>query len=189
MKLCGHLRRLRGASGSEIAEAALILPLLFTLLLAIYWFGRAFSIYSTINHAARQAVLTAASSACATCGTGGWSGSGLADDRSVAAVVDQALTAANLDPTQVQASMPNPQPTACLNVQPEGMCTTAAASKSGGEMTICRNVVLDSNSPQSQQACGMIVSFQYPYQFVLPFTSLNKQLVNLQAHAELGGEN
>ena len=187
MKLSGHWRRLRGAAGSEIAEAALILPLLFMLLLSIYWFGRAFSIYSTINHAARQAVLTAASSSCANCGAGGWAGSGFADDGTVGAVVDQALMAANLDPTQAQASMPNPVPAACLNVQPEGLCATAA-SKAGAKLTICRNVVLDQNST-SPQACGMIVSFQYPYQFVLPFTSLNKQLINLRAEAEIGGEN
>lgn len=52
---------------------------------------------------------------------------------------------------------------------------------------ICRNVVLDQNS--TSQACGMIVSFQYPYQFTLPFTSLNNQQILLRAQAETGGEN
>jgi len=33
------------------------------------------------------------------------------------------------------------------------------------------------------------VSFRYPYQFWFPFTSLNKQLVQLRAQAEATGEN
>lgn len=172
-------RWLREATASEIAEAALILPLLFTLLFAIYWFGRAFSIYSTINHAARQAVLTAASPSCANCGNA------FPTDSAVAAVISQALIAANLDPTQVQSSPLIPSPVACPNVQPPGGCTPP----SSGKIMICRNVVLDPNSTSPQQACGMIVSFQYPYQFTLPFTSLNNQAIKLQAHAEIGGEN
>lgn len=185
MKLCGHWRRLRGAAGSEIAEAALILPLLFMLLFSIYWFGRAFSIYGTINHAARMAALTAAAPACANCAGGGWSGSGFPDDPTVNLVVTQALTAANLDPTQIKSVMPSPVPVACLNVQPEGVCNNPPV----GSPTICRNVVLNPNSPQTQQACGMIVSFQYPYKFPLPFTSLNNQTILLKAQAETGGEN
>ncbi len=38
----------------EIAEAAIVLPLMFTMLLGIYWFGRAYNVYSTITHAARE---------------------------------------------------------------------------------------------------------------------------------------
>ena len=184
MKLFCHWRRLRDVAGSEIAEAALILPLLFTLLLGIYWFGRAFSIYGTINHAARMAALTAAAPACANC-AGGASGGFPADDV-VADVISNALTAANLDPTQVQPLTPSPLPQPCPdpNVASQ-LCTTA----SSGNFTICRNVVLNQNSSPTQQTCGMIVSFQYPYQFVLPFTSLNKQLVLLKAYAATGGEN
>src|SRR2546428_13030499 len=54
--------------GQEIAEAALVLPLVFMLLLGIVWFGRAFNIYATLNRAAREAALAAASPTCATCG-------------------------------------------------------------------------------------------------------------------------
>jgi hypothetical protein len=49
-------------------------------------------------------------------------------------------------------------------------------------------VVLDQNSA-SPQTCGVIISFQYPYQFALPFTSLNNQRILLKAQAETGGEN
>lgn len=184
MKLCGHWRRLRGTAGSEIAEAALILPLLFMLLFSIYWFGRAYSIYSTINHAARMAALTAAAPSCANCG-GGSTGGFPADDV-VADVISQALTAAKLDPNQVQPFTPSPAPQMCPdpNVSSQ-LCTTAST----GNFTICRNVVLNQNTPQPQQSCGMIVSFQYPYKFPLPFTSLNNQTILLKAQAETGGEN
>jgi hypothetical protein len=33
------------------------------------------------------------------------------------------------------------------------------------------------------------VSFQYPYQFYLPFTSLNNQLIQLKANVQITGEN
>ena len=32
-----------GTTGSEIAEAALVLPIFFLIMLGIYWFGRAFN--------------------------------------------------------------------------------------------------------------------------------------------------
>ncbi len=50
-----RLRKLvTGTVGSEIAEAALVLPIFFMIMLGIYWFGRAFNVYATINHAARE---------------------------------------------------------------------------------------------------------------------------------------
>ena len=68
-------RILRGGEAAEIAEAAMVLPLVFMFLLGIVWFGRAFNIYSTITQAAQQGAVTAARPACATCLPGtGWSG-------------------------------------------------------------------------------------------------------------------
>jgi hypothetical protein len=177
--------RLRERTGSEIAEAAVILPMLFMVLLSIYWFGRAFSIHSTINHAAREASRTASSPACANCVAAcSWPGSSLPCDSQVTDVVNQTLTVAHLDIKQAQPFTPNPTPPPCPGVSPEGLCATA----SGGNITICRNVVLDQNST-SPQACGVIISFQYPYQFALPFTSLNNQKILLKAQAETGSEN
>src|SRR5258707_13415365 len=61
--------RLAGETrGQEIAEAALVLPILFMLMLGIFWFGQAFSIYGTITHAAREGARAAVASVCATCG-------------------------------------------------------------------------------------------------------------------------
>jgi len=178
-------RRKDGERGSEIAEAAMVLPILFLLLFSIYWFGRAFSIYGTINHAAREGARAAAVPACASCGSGCTSqNSNLPCDTPIVNAVNSALTAAHLDPTQAQPLVPSPLPAECPGVIPEGSCSTAAS----GGFTICRSVVLDQNST-SPQVCGVIVSFQYPYQLVLPFSSLSNQQIWLKAEFEMQGEN
>ena len=89
-------RLLRGTSGAEIAEAALILPLLFMLLLGIMWFGRAFNIYATVNHAAQEGALVAAAPSSATLGNTFRSQAYIQTN-----VVNPILTAAHLDPAQV----------------------------------------------------------------------------------------
>ena len=61
-------KRLHSEQGSEVAEAAVVLPVLFLLLFGIYWFGQAFNVYGTINHAAREGARAAAVPACASCG-------------------------------------------------------------------------------------------------------------------------
>ena len=63
-----YAKILKETGGMEIAEAALILPLLFMLIFGILWFGHAFYIYATVNRAARAAALAAATPSCATCG-------------------------------------------------------------------------------------------------------------------------
>src|SRR5215467_5123663 len=95
-------RFFRRDCAAEVAEAAVILPALLMLLFAIYWFGRAYTIYGAINHAARQGAQTAAVPVgCANCGvTGTWGSSALPDDDAVVAAVNNSLLAANLDPNQ-----------------------------------------------------------------------------------------
>src|SRR5260370_19645987 len=80
--------------GTEIAEFAAILPLLFMFLIGIFWFGQAFRIYGTITHAAREGARAAVAPACATC---------TANDPSQNAynAIQSALLAARLDPTQL----------------------------------------------------------------------------------------
>jgi hypothetical protein len=169
---------------AEIAEAAVILPALFMLLLSIYWFGRAYTVYGAINQAARAGAQTAAVPACANCNGGcTWPGSSLPCDKIVWDEVTDTLLAANLDPSKMIPSTPNPTPQPCPNVVPEGVC----AKVSGGQFTICRNVVLNQGA-SSPPVCGEIISFQYPYQFILPFTSLNNQRILLKAQVEMRGE-
>jgi len=175
---------LRRDRGSEIAEAAVVLPVLFLVMFSIYWFGQAFSVYGTINHAAREGARTAAVPACASCSVGcTWLGSNLPCDASVIGAVNSALIADHLNPELTQPFVPNPPPVPCPGAVPAGMCATSA----NGGFTICRNVALDQNST-APQVCGVIVSFKYPYQLALPFSSLSNQQILLKAEVEMQGE-
>jgi hypothetical protein len=149
-----------GTMGSEIAEAALVLPIFFMIMLGIYWFGRAFNTYATINHAAREGALSATMSNCASCGnTPTLPGT-------VATAVTTALQAAGLDPNQIQ-TYPPPSAVSCGGGAPS--CNTAG---NNNNITICSNVQLQPpgtlHSGFGSPACGVTVSFQYPYNFSLP---------------------
>jgi len=167
--------KLRSADGAEIAEAALVLPLVFMLLLGIVWFGRAFNIYSTITQAAQQGAITAARYSCGTCGNT------FPGNFKVKTAVDAVLNSSSLDPGQILVN-PNPvAPSFCSN--PPNTCTTTSKIK------ICRNVLLNAPVGTQPPQCGVIVSFRYPFQFYLPFTSLNLQQVVMSAQAQSRMEN
>jgi TadE-like protein len=172
-------RKLASTDGAEIAEAALVLPLVFMILLGIIWFGRAFNIYSTITQAAQQGAITAARSTCVTCGNN------FADDGTVTGAVTAVMKSSNLDPSQIKLSNPGLFP--CLSPPaPAGGGCTAKLNK----ITICRNVQLNPTAGAGEpQQCGSVVSFQYPFQFYLPFTSLNMQQIILSAQAQSRMEN
>ena len=169
------VRKLASTDGAEIAEAALVLPLVFMFLLGIVWFGRAFNIYSTITQAAQQGAIIAARSSCATCGNAPTT------DATVTGAVGAVMQSSNLDPTQIKLS--NPGLPACPPPAPAGGACTATINN----ITICRNVQLNSATQPLQ--CGSVVSFQYPFTFYLPFTSLNMQPVILSAQAQSRMEN
>ncbi len=172
-------RKLGSADGAEIAEAALVLPLVFMLLLGIIWFGRAFNIYSTIQQAAQQGAITAARATCATCPADNT----FPTNATVQATVEAVLKSSNLDPAQIPANPP-PSPLSCTS-PPTPPCTTTSDN-----ITICRQVLLNSPASATQPAqCGTLVSFQYPFQFYLPFTSLNLQQIVLSAQAQSRMEN
>jgi len=168
--------KLGSTDGAEIAEAALVLPLVFMLLLGIVWFGRAFNIYSTITQAAQQGAITAARDSCATCGNA------VPQPTTVDGVVVAVLKASSLDSGQIkQAANPGLQP--CPSPPaPAGSCTLT-----GNNIWVCSSVLL--NSPTEPAQCGAMVSFQYPFTFFLPFTSLNLQQVVMSAQAQSRMEN
>ena len=95
----GRLKKIATATtGSEIAEAALVIPIFFMIMLGIYWFGRAFNTYATINHAAREGARLAVAQTCATCG----SPNAQPTLTQIGNQVAQTLQASSLDPGQVQ---------------------------------------------------------------------------------------
>jgi Flp pilus assembly protein TadG len=181
-------------SGSEIAETAMILPLLLVVLLAIFWFGQAFRFYGTITHAAREGARAAVAPVCATCATQN------AVDNAVNAV-NGALSAAKLDPTKTLA--PVPVPALCACGTQTGPCTTGIACVPGTSTTsnVCvqPNVQLSYTTPKNGApgagTCGTSVSFtyKYPFHFTLPCwpqpcTSLDLQKITLPAQAEMREE-
>jgi len=86
------------ASGAEVIEMALVLPLLLMLLLGIVAFGRAYDVYQTITRAAREGARQAVLTGCALCGNGTTVPSAATVQNSF---VNPALLAANLDPAKV----------------------------------------------------------------------------------------
>jgi Flp pilus assembly protein TadG len=167
--------RLKGADGSEIAEAAMVLPLVFMLLLGIVWFGRAFNIYSTITQAAQQGAITAAREPCATCGG--------SFPTSVDNIVTKVMEASSLNPSQIKPN--SPSLLSCVNPAQTVTCATSSSTN----VTVCQQVLLNSPASTQPAQCGAVVSFEYPFSFYLPFTSLNLQQVILQAQAQSRMEN
>jgi Flp pilus assembly protein TadG len=183
--------QLGSADGAEIAEAALVLPLVFMLLMGIIWFGRAFNIYATIQQAAQQGAITAARETCATCTNGNTFPAPAAAQNAVFAVIQ----ADNLDVTQIQVptNPPNcgfvggtPQACSACASPPGGGCTPATGTGSL-PVYVCQNVQLNPTATPPQ--CGSVVSFQYPFTFHFPGTSLNMQTIMLSAQAQSRMEN
>lgn len=150
-------KTLRANDGSEIAEVAVILPIVLLFLLAILWFGRAYNIYTAITYAAREGAKVAVVGTGPSCATCGASAPTAAD---VATRVGQVLQAARMDPAQVQSYTPSPVPTA-------GTCPGGMSTASSNNVTVYSNAQLNAAST-NPPACGVVVSFQYPFSFFLP---------------------
>lgn len=169
------LRRLvREARGSEITEAAIVLPLMFMTLLGIFWFGQAFRIYGTITHAAREGARAGAAPSCTSCAAGN------TVSQNAYNAVQSALAAGKLDVTQANPPSPAPTLASCLPGGTAPVCDPAFTN-----VCIQTNAQLSPTASGGSGVCGVSVSFQYPYQFWFPGTSLNKQLIQLHALARV----
>ena len=189
------LRSLAGDTrGAEIAEAAAVLPIMFMMILGIFWFGQAFSIYGTITRAAQDGARAAVAPLCTTC-------SGTNDPSTNAYnAVQSALVAAHLNPAQLQ--QPTITPALCPCGSSVSSCSGAGASQcDNSQANICvQGVQHPSGQPLQEPfvqlapsgsgpgVCGVSVSLRYPFKFWLPFTSLNQQQLWLQAQAEVRTE-
>jgi hypothetical protein len=163
---------------AEIAEAAAVLPLMFMMLLGIFWFGQAFSTYGAITRAAQEGARAGAAPYCATC----------ANQNNLAAFAvnavngtNAALTASKLDPTLALPPSSPPVLASCIN------STTGPPGCSSASSNICVEapVQLTTAASAATPVCGMSVTFRYPFQFWLPFTSLNNQQIWLNAAARV----
>lgn len=169
------LKRLaREDHASEIAETAVVLPLAFTLLLSVFWFGQAYSIYGAITQAAREGARAGAAPTCSTCA------SGSASSLIAFNAVHDALVAAKLNPAKAIYPIPQPVLVSCSDGTPQA-CV-------GSGVCVQDSIQLSNTGSGGAGVCGISVSFQYPYQFRLPFTTIDNRLIYLQAQARMRSE-
>jgi hypothetical protein len=161
--------------GAEIAEAAAVLPLMFMMLLGIFWFGQAFSIYGAITRAAQEGARAGAAPYCATC-----TGTNTLTQYSINAdtAIQNALLGSKLNPALAQPPATPPTFISCNQTPP-------ACANTSTNYCVEAPVLLTNQGTGALGACGISVTFQYPFQFWLPFTSLNKQHIWLSASARV----
>jgi Flp pilus assembly protein TadG len=177
------LRQLaRNTDAAEIAELAMVLPVMFLTFLGIFWMGRAYNIYATINQAAREGARVAASTSCATCGNYTGCATPYGCDNAVVQAVTNSLQADHLDLTAVDLPSPALSPTFCPAALVPSTCTNTASN-----ITVCRNVSLTPPGV-SPQECGVIVAFQYEMFSTLPLVNgspgLQAKLQDLKIRAQ-----
>lgn len=169
------IRQLGGEThGTEIAEAAAVLPIMFMILIGIFWFGQAYSLYGTITRAAQEGARAGAAPYCTTCNdpNGPVINAGNA--------VNAALSIANLDPNQ--AVRP---PLASTPALPNCVSGAPALSCNGIVTNACVQLpaLLVVPNGTGTGVCGVSVTFQYPFKFYLPYTSVNNRQIMLTASA------
>src|ERR1022692_2509655 len=164
--------------GTEIAESAMIMPLLFMVLLAIFWFGQAYRIYGTLTHGARAGAEAAVAPVCTTCSAGATTAA-----QNAQTAVQNALSAAHLSQNQLVPWTTWTPPTLLA-------CTTSRPVSCDGTVTnVCvqENVQLSNPSLGGMGTCGVSVSarYQYPYHFHVPLTSLDLGNLLLPGQAQM----
>jgi len=165
------------SGGSQIAEAALVLPIVFTLLLAILSFSRAYNIYTTITYAAQEGARVANASTCAlNCGNKASTATDVFNR------VSDVLKASSINPAGIQTYDGTSTLTACpgttlsCNTQSNvKACTNVSMNTSGGTVT-------------GPAACGAVVTFEYPFGFQIPFFPQSGQQIFLKADVQMPTE-
>lgn len=180
---------LLGTGGTEIAEAAVVIPLLFTFVMGIFWFGQAFRIYGTLAHATRAGARAAVAPACATC-----SPSGTGPGQIAQTAVQNALNAAHLSTSQLIPTTQWTPPVLCQCRSGAYPCTASASvtcDSSVTNMCVQENVQLSYPAVQGGLGtCGTSVSarYQYPFTFRIPGTNLDLNKIQLPGQAEMRSE-
>jgi Flp pilus assembly protein TadG len=154
------------ARGQELMELAFVFPLLLTLFFGIFWFARAYETSQTLIRAAREGARVALAPSCSKCTTPGT----LPAVGTVATAVQNSLSAAGVDYTKVTT------PGGCAN-----------ANGSDPKICVATNVVL--NPTSTLQEFGVVVSFNYPYTFKLPFVPPSLTSITLKTNVQMREEN
>jgi Flp pilus assembly protein TadG len=169
------LRKWGEDSGAELVEAALVMPLLLMLLLGIVWMGRAYNVYETITRAAREGARYAVLPSCATCNPG----------------ANQTMeTYTSAGTTSSPACVSNPTYEFTNYVAPSLLASHLDPNNKVVQQTFCQQaVVMNPTSDSSSQQCGIQVSFKYPLQLAIPFTSLNASTISIPTSVTMRMEN
>jgi len=169
----------RETDGTEIAEAAAVLPLLFMIILGIFWFGQAFSIYGTITRAAQEGARAGAAPYCTTCNATNTTAQYATN---AVNAVKSVMTLSKLDPNLAQYPSPQPSFNACGG----GVGGTSCIGSASGKICVQTPVQFSNPGPSGATGvCGISVSFRYPFAFKLPFTNLNNRQIWLTAQARV----
>lgn len=191
---CAHL--VRDKRANELAEFAVIIPVLLMVLIGMYWFGRAYNIYETITRAAREGARYGATPVCALCGTSCGNGTDMPGFPCTSTIVSNSiipsLQAAHLDPSQIipiNGSTKNPPNlNSCFRggTQPAGCRAAGPACFSSNNVWVCHCV--DMNTGANPPECGTWVGFKYPFTFPFPFTGLNNLAINIPTTVQMREE-
>lgn len=159
-------------AGAELLEAALVLPVLLMLLLGIVWLGHAYNVYETITRAAREGARSAVLPSCATCGT-------------PPNAMEEAYTTAGT--STAPACISNPTYEFTNYVSPS---LSSDGLNPSSVINYCQQaVVMNPTSDPSAQQCGIEISFKYPVQLAIPFTSLNTTTIDIPTSVTMRMEN
>jgi Flp pilus assembly protein TadG len=174
-------------SGSEIAEFAVVVPLLFMFLMAIFWFGQAYSVYGTLTQASRAGARAAVAPVCATCAAA------TTPTQNAVAAVTSAMTASHMNTAQLQP---------LGSWTPPALCPCGSASAACGAPVACEAASINAcvqlkvqlsypaTAPGGMGTCGTSVSmrYRYPFHFSIPFTNLDLNTIALPGQAEMRAE-
>jgi len=148
-----------GERGSEMLELAFVVTMLMMLLLGIVTFARAYNVYQSIARAAREGARVAVLPTCASCGNS------YLDPSSGVTQANSAIFTNDISPALQAANL---NPASVLNY-----------SETVGWL----------DAGDTEQQCGVTISFKYPYQLNLPFTTMNLATIDLPVHVEMRREN
>jgi Flp pilus assembly protein TadG len=193
-------RAIASDSGTEVAEMAAIIPVLFMLVIGIFWFGQAYRIYGTLAHAARAGARAAVAPACTTCAAATSSPGQIAQTAVINTIAAANLTSTQLVPNSAWTRTP---PTLCLchSGTTSATCTQATAvacDATVNNVCVQENVQLSypntagatGNFQGGMGTCGTSVSvrYQYPFHFRIPMTNLDLGNIQLPGQAEMRAE-
>jgi hypothetical protein len=158
-------KRVRRDEAAEIVEMAFVMPLLLTLLLGMFWAARAYNVYQTLTRAAREGARVAVAPTCFGCGSNG----------------------------SFLASSGGCSGTSCCQVSGSTNAIDAAVMNSLAAANLCitgESVSVAQHQKLGSDASGSntqwtVVTVSYPFQFLLPFTSVNMTTVHISATAQM----